>query len=227
MYKEVVMYKNERCIIIDESGNLGKKGRYFVIACIDTKNAKSLHNIMKRKLKEAKNIFPKLGNTHAHEIKAAEAYPCVKYHILECICKKDLTVSCIVADLKHIKPKLLEDKNILYNYLLKLLLDNILSEDDNYTTVNIICDNKTTKIASGNSFKDYISIHLFYERHLDFDVNIVYLDSDAGNAFIVQAADYVANSVYNKYEFNIDTYFDVIKEKINVIEKFPKELFSK
>ena len=68
------MYKNERCIIFDESGNLGSSGRYFVIACIDTKEAKSLHNIMKRKLGLAKNKFPQL-NIHANEIKP-------KMHIL-------------------------------------------------------------------------------------------------------------------------------------------------
>ena len=44
------MYDNERCLIFDESGNLGTSGRYFVISCIDTRNAKSLHNIMKKKL---------------------------------------------------------------------------------------------------------------------------------------------------------------------------------
>lgn len=40
------MYTNERCIIFDESGNMGNSGRYFVIACIDTTECKALHNIM-------------------------------------------------------------------------------------------------------------------------------------------------------------------------------------
>lgn len=64
------MYNNERCLIFDESGNLGASGRYFVISCIDTMNAKSLHNIMKRKLKQAGNMFPALAAMHSHEIKA-------------------------------------------------------------------------------------------------------------------------------------------------------------
>lgn len=219
------MYENQRCLIIDESGNLGKSGRYFVIACIDTKKSKSLHNIIKRKLNSAKELFPKLS-VHAHEIKAAEAYPCVKYHILECISKKDLTISYIVADLKHVKPKLLEDKNILYNYLTKLLIDRLITVEDNNTTINIICDNKTTKIASGNSFKDYIKIHLIYERGLDLDLNIKSIDSDAGDAFIVQAADYVANAVYSKYEFNNDLYIKVMQKAIKHVEKFPKKNFQ-
>ena len=84
------MYEGQRCLIFDESGNLGSLGRYFVIACIDTRNAKELHNIMKRKLGKAKELFPELARLHTHEIKAKDAYPCVKYHILECIASKNL-----------------------------------------------------------------------------------------------------------------------------------------
>ena len=51
------MYLGERCLIFDESGNLGSKGRYFVIACIDTTNAKELHNIIKRKIKKSRWII--------------------------------------------------------------------------------------------------------------------------------------------------------------------------
>ena len=42
---------NERCLLFDESGNLGSDGRYFVISCIDTFNGKEIHNILKRKIK--------------------------------------------------------------------------------------------------------------------------------------------------------------------------------
>lgn len=108
------MYDNERCLIFDESGNLGVLGRYFVISCIDTMNAKSLHNIMKRKLKQAGDKFPELKSLHAHEIKAKDAYPGVKYHILESIISKDVTISYIIIDLYHIEERLLRDKNILY-----------------------------------------------------------------------------------------------------------------
>lgn len=107
------MYDNERCLIFDESGNMGTLGRYFVISCIDTRNAKALHNVMKRKLKQAGNKFPDLKTLHVHEIKAKDAYPCVKYHLLECIAAKDISVSYIVVDLEHIEKKLLKDKNIL------------------------------------------------------------------------------------------------------------------
>ena len=220
------MYKNERCIIFDESGNLGSSGRYFVIACIDTKEAKSLHNIMKRKLGLAKNKFPQL-NIHANEIKAKDAYPCVKYHILESIIKKNLSISYIVIDLNHVEENLLKDKNILYNYIMKLLIAKLITKENTGTKINVIYDKKTTKVSSINSLKEYITIYLNYECRYNLDLKIIDLDSDAGNAYIVQAADYVANALYTYYEYNNSLYTNLITPKLNIIELFPRKSFSK
>lgn len=221
------MYNEERCIIFDESGNLGKSGRYFVIACIDTKECKALHNIMKRKLKVADERFPEIKKNHAHEIKAADAYPCVKHHILECIISKNVNISYIVVDLHYVKSKLLEDKNILYNYIMKILLDRIITSKDKGTKINILCDNKTTKITSRNSFEDYIKIHFNCEKDYELDLNIRYMDSDAGDAFVVQAADYVANAVYISYEYGNDIYKDILIPKVKTIEQFPYGKFGR
>lgn len=221
------MYNDQRCIIFDESGNLGSNGRYFVIACINTMNYKSLYNTMHKKLGKAKQKFPELSKLHAHEIKANEAYPCIKYHILECITEKDIRISYIVADLLHTKPALLEEKNIFYNYLMKLLLDSIISTKDNGTTINIICDNKTTKVASANSFSEYIKLHFIYEKGYNLKLNIEYLDSDAKNAYPVQAADYVANALYGWYEYGDKLYYSEFQSKIQKALKFPAKNFGK
>lgn len=221
------MYKNERCLIFDESGNLGVSGRYFVISCIDTKNAKSLHNMMKRKLVQAGEKFPELKGLHAHEIKAKDAYPCVKHHILECIVSKDVTISYIVIDLNYVEPRLLKDKNILYNFASKLLISKLITAADEGTTVNILFDNKTTKITSTNSLKEYIIAHIVYEEGLDVNINFEYKDSDAGDAFIIQAADYVANGLYAKYEYGNDVYGDIMEPKVNVVQHFPYKSFGK
>lgn len=182
---------------------------------------------MKKKLGIAKQMFQELACMHSNEIKAKDAYPCIKYHILETIARKDLTISYIVADLKYVKPKLLEDKNILYNYLMKLLIDSLVSEKDNNTTLNIICDNHTTKIASGNSFEEYIKLHLIYEKEYDIELNVIYMDSDDRNAFPVQAADYVANALYGWFEYKDKIYYDRFSSKIYRAMKFPYKNFGK
>ena len=221
------MYDNERCLIFDESGNLGHAGRYFVIACIDTKEYKTLHNIMKRKLKKAKDLFPELSTQHAHEVKANEAYPCVKYHIIECITSKEVRISYIVADLKHVDSKLLEDKNILYNFIMRLLISKVITEKDKGSKINILCDNKTTKVASKNSLGDYLKLYLNYECGYSLDLNILFKDSDAGDAFIIQAADYVANAIYNHYEYNNSIYKNLMDAKYEIEDEFPRGKFGK
>ena len=220
------MYKDERCLIFDESGNLGLDGRYFVIACIDTQESKALHNIMKNKLKQAKKLFSEL-TVHAHEVKANEAYPCVKYHVLESIATKSISISYIVADLQHIESNLLKEKNILYNYLMKLLISKLIDDNDRNKKLNIICDNKTTKVASANSFSDYIKLYLNYECGYNIDVSVMYLDSDAGDAYIVQAVDYVANAIYTRYEYDNTIYSNCIEQKIRIRDRFPRDKFGK
>lgn len=221
------MYINQRCLIFDESGNLGTTGRYFVISCIDTMECKSLHNIMKRKVKKAGLLFPDMYAGHSHEIKAKDAYPMVKYHILESIASKNLKLSYIVLDLKHIEPRLLKDKNILYNYATKILVSRLCGKKDFGTHINFIFDNKTTKITSRNSLNDYIALYLNYECMLNIDLNMLQMDSDDSNAYVVQAADYVANAIYGYYEYGNSDYYNILQDIIDIKVLFPHSLFGK
>lgn len=213
-----------RYLIFDESGNLGTNGRYFVISCIDTTNAKSLYNIMQRKIHQAQIKFPNLAALHTHEIKAKDAYPCVKYHIAECIAKKNVSISYIVADLFHVKPHLLDDKNIFYNYMMKLLIEYIVSKDDDI--VHIIYDNHSTKVGSANSMEEYLKLSLNYEKQFDVSLLFSSMDSNAKNAYHVQAADYVANALYSHYEYGVDDYYNIYKPLFNSRLLFPQSKFG-
>lgn len=216
-----------RTLIFDESGNLGSSGRYFVIACIDTNKSKSLHNIMSKSILKARTEFPELVQ-HKRELKANEVYPFVKYFILEKIVTKDIRISYIVADLKHTEKTLLENRNLFYNFLMKLLIDKVIGNSFKNKKLNIICDNKTVKVKSKNSFSDYIKIHLNYDRNLNLDINVEYRDSNAKNSYIVQAADYVANAIYSFYEHRTSKeLFDIINTKTTNTAFFPISKFGK
>ena len=217
----------DRYLIFDESGNLGSGGRYFVIACIDTTDYKALNNVMKRKLGKAKLLFPALAKLHSHEIKAKDAYPCVKYHILEVIAAKNLTISYIVADLKHVKPSLLKEKNIFYNYMMKLLVESLITSKDKKKSIQIIYDNHSTKVGSLNSMDDYLRLDLNYEKGYDIDLSFKRMDSDASDAYPVQAADYVANALYAKYEYDESVYYNLFKHIIHSQLRFPTKKFGK
>lgn len=216
----------ERFLIFDESGNLGSNGRYFVISCIDTGNAKAIHNLMKRKIGQARNLFPELAILHTHEVKAKDAYPCIKYHIAECLAKRSLSISYIVADLQHVEPVLLNDKNMFYNFMMKLLISEITSPNDNGGKINIMYDNHTTRVGSVNSLDEYIKLSLVFEDRLNVDLSFSRLDSNDKNAYHVQAADYVANALYSHYEYGNDLYYDLLKPKINCKLLYPLGKFG-
>ena len=219
--------KTQRYLLFDESGNLGSSGRYFVISCVDIFDCKSLFNIMKRKIGQAKDLFPELGVLHANEIKAKDAYPAVKYHIAECIVSKHAAVSYIVADLYHVESRLLVDKNIFYNYLMKLLICDVVSFADTGRTINIMYDMHSTKVGSVNSLEEYIKASLIYEKGYDLKLTFNSYDSNASNAYHIQAADYVANAIYTKYEYGVSSYYDVLKPSFNKVQLFPYRLFGK
>lgn len=122
---------------------------------------------------------------------------------------------------------MLKDKNILYNFASKILISKLITKNDEGKTVNILFDNKTTKITSKNSLREYIIADIVYEKGLDVTINFEYEDSDAGDAFIIQAADYVANGLYANYEYKNDIYKNLIKESINVVQYFPYKKFGK
>lgn len=51
--------------------------------------------------------------------------------------------------------------------------------------------------------------------------------ADAGDAFIIQAADYIANGLYANYEYNNDIYKNIISKKQNIVQHFPYKNFGK
>lgn len=216
--------KNEKYIIFDESGNLGQSGRYFVISCIETDYYKSVYNLMHKKINQAKKVFPELS-IHNNEIKAKDAYPMVKYHILECLTSKNIKIHYIVADLLHIDKKLLDEKNIFYNYLIRLLLDKII--DSNSSKVNIIFDNHSTKVSSKNSLFEYLKIHFIYDKNFNIDFNLQFCDSDSNNGYCIQAIDYIANAIYSKYEYTYFEFYNIIEDKVINKMEFPYNDFGK
>lgn len=215
----------EYYLYFDESGNLGIKDRYFVIACILTENPKQLENKMKKVLLHIKNTY-KNTKWNGYELKANSCKPWIKEVIYKAIVEKDIQISYIVADKIWIDKKLMKDKNCLYNYLLSVLLDNFKNIFRN-NKVNLILDNKTVKVQSINSFEEYIKIHINYTQRLNSDISVKYMDSSSKSAYIVQAADYIANAIFAYYEHGYKSYYDIIESKIDTVELFPRRKFGK
>lgn len=197
---------------VDESGDLGKGGRYFIIAIIVPQKGKRIVNFMKRFC--AKN--------NLNEVKAAHISFSQKQEIFNKLTSaNDYTISYIVADKHNIdNKKLFEDKNLCYNYLFSFLIKKtIKSANDD---VSILLDNHSTKVKSINSLCDYIKIKSLTQWNYQKNLHINYVDSK--NSKVIQAIDVIANAIFAKYEYGKEHFYN--KLTISESIRFPQSKFG-
>jgi len=196
-------------IFLDESGDLGfgqGSSRYFTISFIVMKN--SVHFIryvkeIKIKYNIPRNVELK-GNTTRHEIKE---------DLLAKLQKLDIEIHAITVKKKSVEPKLRRDPNILYNYMVGLILvERILAEPPGVgICVNV--DRRVISITSGFKFNEYLRYKVWYEgKRQDIDLEINHLDSHRSLA--IQGIDIICNSIFKKYNSNSYKLFNIIRGKI-------------
>jgi hypothetical protein len=201
-----------RTFFIDESGDLGTKGRYFIITLLASQKGRRISNFMRKFC--AKNSL--------QEVKASQLSFPQKQFIFNKLCSaNDYTISYIVADKFNIdNKKILEDKNLCYNYLFSFLVKKTVKSTQE--DITLLLDNHSTKVKSINSLADYIKIKAFTQWGFTHDLSISYVDSK--NSKIVQATDVVSNAIYAKYTYGKNHFYS--KLTISESIKFPYSKFG-
>ena len=192
-------------VYLDESGDLGfnfaapyRKGgssRYLTIAfVICPKNKKHLlQRVVKR-------IYKKYKFDPKEEIKASSLTIAIKKDIATKIisllnANPEISINSITVNKQRVQEHIRNDSNLLYNYMMKLcLLDKI----DALSVVNLIRDNRSVKIQSGNSLSDYLKTTLYFE--LGSKTQIVDIPSDSKKVTNLVFADWLNNIVWGNYE---------------------------
>lgn len=223
----------EMNLYIDESGNLGTgMGRYFLICALEI-DSDIKSSIVKRagrvicRFKEKNNI-PKTT-----ELKGFRLNDDKRNELLDKILYKGIKVRYIVLDLKQ-TTMLLEksdDKNACFNYLIQLIVKQIISEVPDIEKINLFLDNRSVKIGNRLSLKPYLYNKLVLEqletkndvKRIEF--NITYLESES--CYLIQWADIIANSLYKKYNSNEELFYKKIEPFIVFESKFPSRNFGK
>jgi hypothetical protein len=208
-------------IFLDESGLIHKNSpnEYFIIGGFITEDYTKLKKLYKKatlKIKQRKNILLK------DELKAVHMNKGDKRFCLEEIQKDDLFkfIGIMVKKSKLRKP--VNEVNIFYNYLIRLLLDFLIEKKimDNGNEVYLAIDKRSIKVSSLNSLEDYLKIHYEYEKDFDVNLNIEYLDSH--DNYNIQIADLICNTLWVKYSYPKT---DEVSEKIDksrvLLKKFP------
>jgi hypothetical protein len=199
-------------IFVDESGDLGAGGRYFVIAMLTPQKPKRIVNFMRKfcaqnGLREVKGSLLTFPEKQAIFTKLNFA--------------NDYTVSYIVADKLNIENKeILADKNLCYNYLFNFLIRKTIKSANE--EIEVLLDNHSTKVKSINSLVDYIRIQAYGNWGFKHKLSICYTDSK--DSKVVQAADVIANAIYARYSYGKAHFYNMITISQSI--KFPFAKFN-
>lgn len=194
---------------LDESGDLGFSGggsNYFTIAFVGVKDPVSLTRTV-RKVREKYNIAGR------DELKGSTTREPIKMDLLRRLSKLDIEIYSLTARKTNVIDRLRKDKNILYNYILGLLLvDRILSEGAN-AKICINVDRRITSVTSGFKLNEYLKYKIWYEgKRSDIELVINHCDSQLNYA--IQGIDVICNSIYRKYSSNNHRLFNIIQGRV-------------
>lgn len=192
-------------IYLDESGDLGfslRSSDYFVISFLTAKD-KTLLKRAVRKVKKKHRLAP------GFELKGNTTPPRIKEDLLKRIAKLDIDIHTIVMNKAKVTPRLRQDTNILYNYVLGRIVVPYICKQ---SVVTIMVDRRVVSVTSGFKLNEYLAYKVWYENLADVDMHIQHEDSKW--TLGIQAADVVCNSIFRKYESRDERFYNLIEGRI-------------
>jgi hypothetical protein len=192
---------------IDESGDLGYNDGYFIIAMLIAHKPNRIKNIIKNFCS-----YHSLPEVHTTDLQ----FPQKQFLINTLTKQADYSVSYIIADKLMIKEKkLFDSNNLLFNYLFSFLVKDVIKA--NTDDIHFYLDNRTQKVASVSSLKDYITMKAYADWSFDKNLNLEYKNSK--DCKTLQMADLVANCIRRKYHWHNDDFYS----HLNIVKsiKFP------
>ncbi len=192
-------------VSLDESGNVGSQGRYFVISALIVKRTSDLNkafkilNEMRKKRGGKKDTNP--------EVKFSNSYPDERLRVLGSLSESPVSIVYVVIDKK---------RSELYSNthncdLYKAAIKEVLPLVGKALKTNDVALNFDENLCI--SMKDLIKA--VNDKLQDRNVKSVKkVRSFADKS--VQLVDFVSGSIREKYEYDNDEYISVIKEKISI-----------
>lgn len=207
-------------IYLDESGDLGwvlnkpyrhgGSSRYMTIAFVACSNEKK--HLLKRIVRKVYNrtkTDPKIElkgsalNVEDKKYFATEVRKLVSMN-------PDIRIGAITVNKSKVKQHIREDANKLYNYMIRLAILDVVKHEP---MVNLIRDNKTVKVKSGNSLIDYLQTTLWFE--MDSRTKLVDIPSDSKKVQNLIFIDWMNNLIWGNYEDKNSEPYEILKSVID------------
>ncbi len=201
-------------IFLDESGDLGfnpkkKNSKYFVITALFAENKKPLEKIVKRVQSGLKRKVKRLSGGILHSYKEK---PITRKRLLRLLNEKECLIMTIYLNKAKVYTKLQEEKHVLYNYVVNILIDRIMNKKfvNLKSGVNLIAARRETNKFLNDNFKNYLNEQVKNAHKLELRIDIRTPSEEKA----LQTVDFASWAIFRKYEHGDDSYYLIIKGKI-------------
>jgi hypothetical protein len=201
-------------IFLDESGDLGfnkakqRTSKYFIITFLFTEEKRPIEKVVRTTHASLKKQHKQKGGTlHCYHEK-----PATRTRMLNKLSQKDLKIMTVYLNKEKVYTKLHKEKDVLYNFVTNILLDRICTKKliPKNEKICLIASRKETNKFLNENFKNYLTDQVRNNHKLDIEVEIKTPHEEKS----LQAVDFLSWSIFRKYEYDDESYYEIIKEKI-------------
>jgi arsenate reductase-like glutaredoxin family protein len=202
-------------IYMDESGGLSfdfskkKTTKNFVVSFLFTENPREVD-------KAVRKIFAGFNKAqikaHHGVLHAYKETPRTRVKLLRLLNDKNISILTIRLNKKRVYTQLQDQKHVLYNYVVNILLDRMISKKliPLDSQIRFVASKRETSKFLNENFSNYLKNQTKSHHRLDIAIDILTPHQEKG----LQAVDQIAWSFFRKYEHDDNTYADIVRDKV-------------
>ncbi len=206
-------------VYIDESGDLGmnqSKSEYFVITAVKV-NDEWTNQLLKRIPKKVRQRRLKKKMLKTTELKFTNSSILIREQFLKRTARLNIEIYALILKKKLTHGKLKNNLPVLYNYMIKILLEKTLQELNK--TQLTICLDRSMSLNQIENFENYIKTEFLMLFSFIPDVKIIHEVSQ--NRQELQVVDFICGAFGYKYNTaklkgDYAYYTSIISDKIKV-----------
>jgi len=197
-------------IFIDESGDLGfttKSSKSYIIASVGTRDLVELNRIPKkvrRTLRKKRKDISEFKFTRSDDV--------VRRRFIERLVRANVSFSAIVLKKEMVYDYLRDRKEKIHNYLTGFLAESLTHDYSDEKEIRIVVDKFIMSEERRDEFDRYLRWRLSNYSSRFLNIEIIHEDSQQHPG--LQAADFVAGSIFQYYERGNDQFYKIIEPKI-------------
>lgn len=202
-------------IFLDESGDLGfnfqksKTTKFFVLTFLFVENKRPIEKIVNK-------IFcgfsKKEIRSHGGVLHCYKEHPKTRFRLLNLLNEKDISILSIYLNKKKVYSRLQDEKHVLYNYVVNILLDRICTKKliPLDQPITLIASRRETNKFLNHNFSAYLQRQSKNNINLSLTIEIKTPHEEKA----LQVTDFACWSIFRRREHGDESYYNVFKSKI-------------